>query len=268
MRPGYTALQCIDQNAIILQILTQVRVCETPFFPGFGHARKAEFKSLVFPENPAHFAVHIAAKGFLAIGEAKHQALLHWLITQLLQKCIGNAALDVILFHHDIGFFGIRNAENRGVTEFALHHFPAGSLGVFPVVKHVAEALTVLRLPVTDTQSDICEDAKTAFSTHHHLVEIRSGGCPGMRAGLENSNRRDIFLVNHDVFDFSVIGGVLPCSTGDHPAAYTGVLKGLRKMPDRVVALGSQFFDRVLEQILQLWPPHAGFDRDRLVNFV
>jgi len=268
LRPGHAAFQGVDQHAVILQILPQIGVGEASLLPGFGYAGKTQLKSAVFAKNLAHFTVHVAAEVLLAVGEAEHQALLHGFETQLLQEGIGNCAFDVIQLHHDIRLFGIRNAENRREAKFTLHHFSAGSLGVFPVAEHIAEPFAVFGLPTAEAQGDFCQDAKAAFAAHHDLVKIRSGRSPWMGMGFEDAARGHIFLIYDDILNFPVIGGVLPRSAGDHPTANAGILKGLREVPDGIVAFGAQLFNRILQQVFKLSPPHARFDSHGLINFV
>src|SRR5690606_10300111 len=144
------------------------------------------------------------------------------------------------------GFFGIGDAEYRGVAKFALHHFAAGCLGIFPIVEHVTEADAILGLPAADLEGDLSEDAEAAFTTHHDLVKIRTIGSAGMRAGFEDTTGSHIFLVDNYVLDFAIVSGILPSPTGDNPATNAGKFEGLGKMPDSVIAFRPQLCDGVL----------------------
>ncbi|MPN38560.1 hypothetical protein SDC9_186084 [bioreactor metagenome] len=72
---------------------------------------------------------------------------------------------------------------------------------------------------------------------------------------------------NHQVLNFSVITGVLPGTSGNHPTADGGILKALRKMTASVCAFGVEQFHGLVERFFEFRAAHTGFDGDSLVIF-
>ncbi len=109
--PRHRTFECIDQNAIILQILTQIRVFKTPMFPGFGDVARRVHRPILAGDFFDH-VLDMAGEAAFPIRCSEEQAALASLIATQAHCRIDCCPFYAIEFERHIGFFRIRQTKH------------------------------------------------------------------------------------------------------------------------------------------------------------
>jgi hypothetical protein len=83
---------------------------------------------------------------------------------------------------------------------------------------------------------------------------------------MQDTARGDVFLRQHHIFDFAIIGGILPSTTRDHPTTHTGILKRLGKVTTSISALCIQCLRSMVEDTFEFRPRHTSLNGDSLIR--
>ena len=153
------------------------------------------------------------------------------------------------------------------MSEFTLHNLSHNRHAVLPRREHKRE-LFVFFGEVEHFERNFRKDAEATFAAHHDLVDIGTGCLSRCAVRLDYADWRDVLLFKHDVCRTAVIGGVLPGTSRDNPAAYAGILERLREVSASVTLCRAEIFGRMIEDVFELRTTDTGLNGDGLVDFV
>lgn len=136
------ALQCVEHQAVIAQILAQIRVAEAALLPT-SCDDTGSVHCAVFMADIPNAAFYVFAKVALSLREAKHQATLVGFIAARFEQRVNRRIRHAVEVEGDLRFLRVGHTEHGWEAELALHDLAGGGDGVVPVVENIAEAEAV-----------------------------------------------------------------------------------------------------------------------------
>ncbi len=134
--PVDAALERIDHDAKILQVLAHVRIQKPPMLPRSrdeaGRAHRA-----MAPAGAGYHPPHMAGESCLSVGSAQHQAPLAGPVAARGHQGVEHRAVDTIQLQRHIGFLRIGKPEDARQAKLALHDLSGRLLGAVPVAKDI-----------------------------------------------------------------------------------------------------------------------------------
>ena len=260
------ALESVDDDAVVLNGVAKIRVGESAVLPRSRYIA-GEIQSVILSCNLADVAIDVSLQSAFAVAEAKKQASGMLFVALCRKKRFERRTDDAVHMRHHIRFFGVRKTECRRMSEFTLHNLSHNRHTVLPRREHKRELLVFFG-EVEHFERNFREDAEATFAAHHDLVDIGTGCLSRCAVRLDYADGRDVLLFKHDVRRTAVIGGVLPGTSRDNPAAYAGILERLREVSASVTLCRAEVFGSVVEDVFELRTADARLNGDGLVDFV
>lgn len=260
------ALESVDDDAVVLNGVAKIRVGESAVLPRSRYVA-GEIQSVILSCNLADVAIDVSLQSAFAVAEAEKQASGMLFVALCRKKRFERRTDDAVHMRHHIRFFGVRKTECRRMSEFTLHNLSHNCHAVLPRREHKRE-LFVFFGEVEHFERNFREDAEATFAAHHDLVDVRSRCFSWCAVRLDYADGRDVLLFKHDIRRTAVIGGVLPGTSRDNPAAYAGILERLREVSASVTLCRAEVFGSVVEDVFELRTADARLNGDGLVDFV
>ena len=260
------ALESVDDDAVVLNGVAKIRVGESAVLPRSRYVA-GEIQSVILSCNLADVAIDVSLQSAFAVAEAEKQASGMLFVALCRKKRFERRTDDAVHMRHHIRFFGVRKTECRRMSEFTLHNLSHNRHAVLPRREHKRELLVFFG-EIEHFERNFRKDAEATFAAHHDLVDIGTGCLSRCAVRLDYADWRDVLLFKHDVRRTAVIGGVLPGTSRDNPAAYAGILERLREVSASVTLCRAEIFGRMIEDVFELRPADAGLNGDGLIDFV
>ncbi len=261
------ALEGVDENAVVLQILSHVRIGEATVLPLLGDEPGGVHPALRVADL-AKTALDHCSVGAVSVDRPQHQAALALFEPPQAHECVDRRTLDAIELEGDVGFLGIRQSKDRRKTKLTLHDLSYRSGPALPIRKDEAESARVLGLIAEHFQGDCYQDPVRPFAPDHELIEVGAGGIRGDVDGSDGAHRCDVLLAQHQIFRLAVVRRILPGAARHDPAACRRELERLRKMTAGIRVRRPETLARTAEGFFEIRPENPGFHRDRLIDRV
>lgn len=260
------ALESVDDDAVVLNGVAKIRVGESAVLPRSRYVA-GEIQSVILSCNLADVAIDVSLQSAFAVAEAEKQASGMLFVALCRKKRFERRTDDAVHMRHHIRFFSVGKTECRRMSEFTLHNLSHNRHTVLPRREHKRELLVFFG-EIEHFERNFRKDAEATFAAHHDLVDIGTGCLSRCAVRLDYADWRDVLLFKHDVRRTAVIGGVLPGTSRDNPAAYAGILERLREVSASVTLCRAEIFGRMIEDVFELRTADARLNGDGLVDFV